>query len=64
MLLFLFVRVQEFLYPLVRYLEWFSSTRDPQNTGLVTILHGWESGTDGEMFSVLFSCSPRSLPRV
>jgi hypothetical protein len=27
-------------------LEWWADTRDPENTGLVGIIHGWESGLD------------------
>ena len=29
-----------------KYLEWFCKYRDPNDTGLVSILHPWESGTD------------------
>lgn len=35
------------LYPrLVRWHRWLRSARDPESTGLVTILHPWESGLD------------------
>ena len=29
-----------------RYLEWFIRYRDPKKTGLISILHPWESGYD------------------
>jgi len=35
----------EFLPPLVKYFKWFRSERD-LGDGLVSILHGWESGLD------------------
>src|SRR4051794_37351576 len=35
------------LYPrLVRWHAWLRTARDPEGTGLVTILHPWESGLD------------------
>jgi hypothetical protein len=35
------------LYPrLVRWHDWLHTARDPEGTGLVTILHPWESGLD------------------
>ncbi len=35
------------LYPkLLEYHRWFARARDPQNTGLVALLHPWESGLD------------------
>jgi hypothetical protein len=30
----------------VRYYEWWAAARDVDGDGLVTILHGWESGLD------------------
>ena len=29
-----------------KYLEWFIRNRDPKQTGLISILHPWESGYD------------------
>lgn len=35
------------LYPrLLAYHRWFKRERDPQHTGLVTVLHPWETGAD------------------
>lgn len=35
------------IYPgLVRYHDWWQTTRDPKGTGLVTTLHPWETGGD------------------
>ncbi len=35
------------VYPAVlKYHEWMKAERDPENTGLVSILHAWESGMD------------------
>ena len=38
--------LQEFLPKLIRHFEWWKEARDPNGTGLVTILHPWESGLD------------------
>ena len=38
--------LQEFLPKLVRYFKWWKEARDPNGTGLVTIIHPWESGLD------------------
>jgi glycogen debranching enzyme len=37
--------LQEFVPKIVKYLEWWDS-RDPDNDGLVSIIHPWESGLD------------------
>jgi len=37
--------VEEFLYPLVDYFDWWRNERD-LGDGLVTIIHNWESGLD------------------
>jgi glycogen debranching enzyme len=34
------------LHKLYRYHRWYRSARDPDNTGLVAVLHPWESGWD------------------
>ena len=39
-------RLGELLPKLVRYHRWFYGARDPQGTGLVSIVHPWESGMD------------------
>lgn len=39
--------LKEFVPPLVRYWKWWAATRTVSpHTGLVSILHGWESGMD------------------
>jgi glycogen debranching enzyme len=38
--------LEEFLPPIVRYFRWWRATRDLDGTGVVTILHPWESGLD------------------
>jgi glycogen debranching enzyme len=38
--------LQEFLPGIVRYFHWWRATRDLDGTGVVTILHPWESGLD------------------
>ncbi len=36
----------EFLPKLIRYQEWWHNERDPDNDGLISIIHPWESGLD------------------
>ncbi|CUE73437.1 glycoside hydrolase, putative [Bodo saltans] len=38
--------LHEFVPPLVRYLDWWFQTRRLSDSGLISILHGWESGLD------------------
>ncbi len=38
--------LREFVPPLVKYYEWWENVRDPDNDGLVSIIHPWESGID------------------
>ena len=38
--------LREFLPPLIKYFNWWKTTRDLDGTGVVTILHPWESGLD------------------
>eukprot|EP00727_Mastigamoeba_balamuthi_P007053 m51a1_g2969 putative glycoside hydrolase (434) ;mRNA; r:698679-700346 len=38
--------LREFLPPLIRFFDWWAEKRDPDGDGLVTIIHGWESGLD------------------
>lgn len=38
--------LQEFVPNLVRYFDWWANTRDVDGNGLVSIIHGWESGLD------------------
>jgi hypothetical protein len=38
--------LREFVPPLVKYWDWWRTTRDIDGDGLVTILHPWESGID------------------
>lgn len=38
--------VRALLSKIFRYHRWFHTARDPDNTGLVAILHPWESGRD------------------
>ncbi len=40
------VLLEEFVPKLARYFEWWERTRDPDGDGLVSIIHGWESGID------------------
>ena len=39
-------KVKKLIKKIKKYLEWFIKFRDPKNTGLVSILHPWESGYD------------------
>ena len=39
-------QVLKFLPRLFKYHKWYHTVRDPMNTGLVSILHPWESGRD------------------
>ena len=39
-------KVTKIIKDLKRYHEWFIKFRDPNKTGLVSILHPWESGYD------------------
>jgi len=36
----------EFLPKLIKYQEWWANERDPDNDGLISIIHPWESGLD------------------
>jgi hypothetical protein len=38
--------LKEFVPPLIKYFNWWKATRDLDHTGVVTILHPWESGLD------------------
>lgn len=38
--------LRELVPPLVKYFRWWKTTRDLDSTGVVTILHPWESGLD------------------
>lgn len=38
--------LQEVVPRLAAYLDWWLATRDPDRDGLVSIIHGWESGID------------------
>ncbi len=38
--------LEEFVPKLVKYFRWWKATRDLDGTGVVTILHPWESGID------------------
>lgn len=38
--------LEEFVPPLVKLFNWWKTTRDLDGTGVVTILHPWESGID------------------
>ena len=38
--------LREFVPPLVRYFDWWADNRDVDKNGLVSIIHGWESGLD------------------
>jgi hypothetical protein len=38
--------LQEFVPKLVKHFEWWRTTRALDDTGLVTIIHPWESGLD------------------
>jgi hypothetical protein len=40
------ISVQELVPKLVSYFQWWAETRDVDGNGLVTIIHGWESGLD------------------
>ncbi|MFO8018952.1 MAG: trehalase family glycosidase [Promethearchaeia archaeon] len=37
---------EEFVPKLINYFEWWEEARDPDNDGLVSIIHPWESGID------------------
>ncbi len=39
-------RILKILIKIKKYHEWFIKFRDPNKTGLVSILHPWESGYD------------------
>ena len=41
-----FLTVKKIIKKVKKYHEWFIKFRDPKNTGLVSILHPWESGYD------------------
>lgn len=36
----------------VKYYNWWITTRDPRNIGLVAVIHSWESGMDGNLHRV------------
>ena len=38
--------LRDLVPPLIKYFRWWKSTRDLDGTGVVTILHPWESGLD------------------
>ena len=38
--------LKEFVPKLVKYFDWWADTRDVSGNGLVSIIHGWESGID------------------
>jgi hypothetical protein len=38
--------LKEIVPKLVKYFDWWKGTRDIDKTGLVTIIHPWESGID------------------
>ena len=38
--------LKEFVPKIIKYLDWWRTTRALDDTGLVTILHPWESGLD------------------
>lgn len=38
--------LEEFVPKLVKYFDWWAKERDPDHDGLVSIVHGWESGID------------------
>ena len=39
-------KYQPLILKIKKYLEWFIRYRDPKRTGLISILHPWESGYD------------------
>ncbi len=39
-------RIKNIIIKLKKYIEWFFNFRDTNNTGLVSIIHPWESGLD------------------
>ena len=41
-----FIKIKKIVKKLKKYHEWFIKYRDPDKTGLVSILHPWESGYD------------------
>lgn len=42
-------RAEALLPKVMRWHEWFYSNRDPENSGLVSIIHPWESGRDNSV---------------
>lgn len=42
-------RARALLQPIARWHEWFFTTRDPRGTGLVALIHPWESGRDNSI---------------
>jgi glycogen debranching enzyme len=38
--------LEDIIDPLLRYHAWLATTRDPEGTGLLVVVHPWESGTD------------------
>ena len=38
--------LKEFVPKMVKYFDWWANERDPDNDGLVSIVHPWESGID------------------
>lgn len=54
--------IQEMYPKLFKKHQWLREARDPQNTGLVSVIHPWESGTDNaaRFVAPLLAVSPKS----
>ncbi|MFK7993951.1 MAG: amylo-alpha-1,6-glucosidase [Granulosicoccus sp.] len=43
------LKASELLVKIDRWHQWFCASRDPENTGLVALIHPWESGRDNSV---------------